>query len=88
VLLVIRLDAWIEHRSDTPPLFHIRGLLEALTMMLTFDDTPYWIYKVGRPWAEQLVVVEVALKLVTGGVHIAAVIVDLPDRLAPAELPA
>ena len=88
VLLVIRLDAWIEHRCDTPPLFHIRGLLEALTMMLTFDDTPYWIYKVGRPWAAQLVVVEVALKLVTGGVHIAAVIVDLPDRLEAGELPA
>ena len=88
VLLVIRLDAWINHRSDVPPLFHIRGLLESLTMMLTFDDTPYFIYRVGRPWAGQLVVVETALKLVIGGVHIAAVIVDLPDRLEGTEQPA
>ncbi len=88
VLLVIRLDAWINHRSEIPPLFHVRGLLESLTMMMTFDDTPYFIYKVGRPWAGQVVVVETALKLVTGGVHIVAIITDLPDRLPAAEQPA
>jgi hypothetical protein len=85
-LLIIRLDTWINHKSDIAPLFHLRGLLEALAMMLTFDDTRVFISKVGRPWAAELVVVEVGLKLITGGVHIAGIIHELPNTPPPAEL--
>lgn len=88
VLLVIRLDAWIEHRSDVTPLFHIKGIIEALTMMLTFDDTPYFLYKAGPETAGLFVLGEVIMKLITGGVHIAAVIDELPSAPHPAQLPA
>jgi hypothetical protein len=85
-LLVIRLDAWINHRSDVGPIFQMRGVLEALTMMLTFDDTRVFITRAGKQAAEYVLIGETVLKLVTSGVHIAAVIDDLPP--APAALPA
>lgn len=87
-LLVIRLDAWINHKSDVAPLFHLRGLLEALTMMMTFDDTGVFLRKAGKETAYYFVLGETILKLVTGGVHIAAIITELPEALAPAEQPA
>jgi hypothetical protein len=88
VLFGIRLDAWIEHRSDVAPAFHLRGLLEALTLMLTFDDTPYFLYKQGPQTAEFFVIGETALKLLTGVVHIIGIIAELPDRFEGAEQPA
>ena len=88
VLLVIRLDAWIEHRSDVAPLFHVRGLLESLTMMMTFDDTPYFIYRAGVETAELFVTGETILKLITGGVHIAGIIAELPSTIGGLEQPA
>jgi hypothetical protein len=86
-LLVIRLDAWINHKSDVGPIFQLRGLLEALTMMLTFDDTKVFVTRAGPEAVELVLIAETVLKLVTGGVHIAAVIDDLPS-LQGAELPA
>ena len=88
VLLGIRLDVWINHKSDIGTLFHVRGLLESLAMMLSFDDTPIFKEKVGRQTALYFVLVETQLKAVTVGVHIAGVIVDVRSRLEGAEQPA
>lgn len=87
-LLVIRLDAWIKHLSEVGPIFHMRGVLEALAMMLTFDDTKVFITKAGKQTAEYVLIGETVLKLVTGGVHMAAIIDDLPARLPSGEQPA
>lgn len=76
VLLILRLKAWILHESDVSDLFHTRGLLEALTLILTFYDTPFYSRKLGPAAVEFLLIEELVLKIATGGVHVAAVIVE------------
>ena len=76
VLLGLRLEAWITDQSNVTTLFHLRGLLEALTLMMTFYDTPYYSRKLGPDAIRLFVIGELVLKLATGGVHVAAVIVD------------
>jgi hypothetical protein len=76
VLLGVRLEAWITDQSNVSTLFHLRGLLEAVTLMMTFYDTPYYSRKLGPEAIELFVIGELVLKLATGGVHVAAVIVD------------
>ncbi|HET8782695.1 MAG TPA: hypothetical protein VFM63_09765, partial [Pyrinomonadaceae bacterium] len=88
VLLGIRLDVWINHKSDVNTLFHVKGLLEALAMMLTFDDTPFFLNKVGRQTALYFVLVETQLKAVICGVHIAGIIVEVRAALPGTEQPA
>ena len=87
-LLIIRLDTWINHRSDVSGIFQLRGLLEALTLMLTFDDTKVFVTKVGRQAASNVLIAETVLKLVTGGVHIVGIVDEIPAPLPSAELPA
>src|SRR6185369_16033826 len=38
-LLVVRLYIWITKESKVGPIYQLRGVLEALALMLTFDDT-------------------------------------------------
>jgi outer membrane protein assembly factor BamB len=88
VLLGIRLDIWINHKSDIATLFHVRGLLEALTMMLAFDDTKFFIDRTDRKTAGYFVLAETDLKFATIAVHIAGIVLEVKGALPPPEQPA
>lgn len=47
VLLGLRIDIWVNKRSDKSDMFQTRDVLKAIALMFTFDDTSYFIKALG-----------------------------------------
>jgi len=73
VLLGIRIESLVNNRSSVPKLFQARDILNAVGLMLTFDDTSYYVDAVGPQNAVATIVAETYFKAAAGCVHIAAV---------------
>jgi outer membrane protein assembly factor BamB len=73
VLLGIRIDAWVNHKSPESDLFQTRDVLNAIGLMFTFDDTEFFVTAVGPKVASFVVAGETVVKVAAGAVHIAAV---------------
>ena len=73
MLLGIRIDAWVNGKSPESALFQTRDVLNAISLMFTFDDTALFVKAVGPENALFVVAGETLVKAAAGCVHIAAV---------------
>lgn len=73
VLLYLRIESAVKNTSSVPALFQARDIINAATLMLTFDDTSLYLKAVGPYNAIVTVSVETVWKASAGVVHITAV---------------
>lgn len=73
-LLGIRIEAWVNHRSPQSDLFQIRGVLNAVSLMFSFDDTQMFLENpVGKKLAPYVIAGETLVKVAGGVIQMAAV---------------
>ena len=73
-MLGLKIDIWVNKKSNLSDLFHTRDVLNLIAMIFTFDDTGLFKKLVGPENALMLIGPETGVKLAAGCLHIAAVV--------------
>jgi hypothetical protein len=73
-LIGFKIDAWVNGKTNQSALFNTRDLLNAIALLLAFDDTTIFVGAAGPEAAAAVVLAETYVKVGAGCLHIAAVV--------------
>lgn len=73
-LLATRIEAWVNHRSPQSDFFQMRGVLNAISLMFSFDDTELFLDNpAGKKLAPYVIAGETIVKVAGGVMQMAAI---------------